>query len=508
MAWGTDRLRTSLLTPALVFFLTASAWFRLQGGALPVNLSEPLRWTRANPDELAMLKDLQANILKGHGRPHTAHLFLQFDPSNATQIKSFLRGLKVTSALSQLQESEKFKKTGKSGAPVTLCMLSAAGYKALGILAKAPPDPAFLAGIQARQYLLNDPPPKKWDRHFRVPVHAMVVLADADAARVRRARHAFLASLPAGAGLTGEEVGARLESLLSPGEAIEHFGYVDGRSNPLLLEEDIERESRYRGGISTWNPQLGLNGVLVRDPATAAATSFGSYVVFRKLEQDVKAFKLNERKLATALHLTGNDKKRAGAMVIGRFEDGTPLSLRNRDGMNNPVPNNFDYAGDPLGSKCPVHGHMRKVNPRGEGVQPGGAKLQEERSHALVRRGITYGKRSRHPNSEALNIADMPSKGVGLLFMAYQSNIEDQFEFIQSKWANNPRHLRPGLTGIDPLIGSGPDGERAPKAVQVWPTVWGDEARTAWKAYDFQGYVKMLGGEYFFSPSITTLRTL
>ena len=45
---------------------------------MPINLSEPLRWTSADADETALLKDLQGNILDGHGRKATLHLMLRF----------------------------------------------------------------------------------------------------------------------------------------------------------------------------------------------------------------------------------------------------------------------------------------------------------------------------------------------------------------------------------------------------------------------------------------------
>jgi hypothetical protein len=30
-------------------------------------------------------------------------------------------------------------------------------------------------------------------------------------------------------------------------------------------------------------------------------------------------------------------------MIVGRFEDGTPVVLQGKDGLVNPVPNNFDF---------------------------------------------------------------------------------------------------------------------------------------------------------------------
>ncbi|MFD2429157.1 hypothetical protein ACFSUK_15525 [Sphingobium scionense] len=47
---------------------------------MPINLSEPLRWTSADADETALLEDLQGNILDGHGRKATVHLMLRFGP--------------------------------------------------------------------------------------------------------------------------------------------------------------------------------------------------------------------------------------------------------------------------------------------------------------------------------------------------------------------------------------------------------------------------------------------
>jgi hypothetical protein len=42
--------------------------------------------------------------------------------------------------------------------------------------------------------------------------------------------------------------------------------------------------------------------------------------VFRKLEQNVRRFKQVEEDPADALELTGDDRERAGAMIVGRFE--------------------------------------------------------------------------------------------------------------------------------------------------------------------------------------------
>ncbi len=466
---------------------------------MPLQLDQPLKWTEADAEQDAMLRDLQANILKGHGRSHTSHLFLLF--KNPTQGRAFLRELaqQVTSAREQLDAARVFRDTGSSGGCVTLAFLSSAGYGAL-VVNSFPPDPVFAGGMAARGSQLADPPPQRWDRHLRGPIHAMVLLADDSAALVRRARKTLLEGLPPGVVLLGEETGLAMESKLSPGEGIEHFGYVDGRSQPLMLQEDIEHERDNRDGTSVWNPTFGLDTALVQDPGGAGPHSFGSYFVFRKLEQNVRAFKKAEARLARALGLNGDDAERAGAMIVGRFEDGTPIAMQRADGANAPVPNNFDYADDPSGSKCPLHGHTRKTNPRGDSLRLG-ATLKEERSHLMARRGITYGKRGKHPNSKSLSFDEMPTRDVGLLFMAYQADIARQFEFTQAKWVNDPNFVEAD-TGIDPVIGQGPRGG------QRCPVSWGGGKEAERESFDFRGFVSLKGGEYFFAPSISALQAL
>ena len=101
---------------------------------------------------------------------------------------------------------------------------------------------------------------------------------------------------------------------------IEHFGYADGVSQPIFFESDVKKKDR-----TNWDPRAGPNLVLVKDPYGGVPTACGTYFVFRKLEQNVRAFKDRERELAKALSLHGSDDERAGAMVVGRFENGTPL---------------------------------------------------------------------------------------------------------------------------------------------------------------------------------------
>jgi len=71
------------------------------------------------------------------------------------------------------------------------------------------------------------------------------------------------------------------------GNTIEHFGFVDGRSRPLLREIDVEKELA-NGGSAHWDPAFPMRQVLSFDPGAREPNAFGSYLVFRKLEQNVQ----------------------------------------------------------------------------------------------------------------------------------------------------------------------------------------------------------------------------
>jgi deferrochelatase/peroxidase EfeB len=136
----------------------------------------------------------------------------------------------------------------------------------------------------------------------------------------------------------------------------------------------------------------------------------------------------------------------------------------------------------------------------------------------MARRGIPFEdvKRTAHPAElpEAETRAEfeekvaphLPSGGVGLLFMAYNSTIANQFKFTQQRWADNPGFpVQPqGTHGIDPVIGQGPNNQ----GDQRLPKEWDNPVAGVRDDCPFSGFVKMKGGEYFFSPSLTFLKTL
>ena len=70
----------------------------------------------------------------------------------------------------------------------------------------------------------------------------------------------------------------------------------------MFIEEDLEHERDTTDGVDNWNPLVPLREVLVADPGAARpGESFGSFLVYRKLEQNVRAFKKQEARIAGKL---------------------------------------------------------------------------------------------------------------------------------------------------------------------------------------------------------------
>jgi Dyp-type peroxidase family len=285
-------------------------------------------------------------------------------------------------------------------------------------------------------------------------------------------------------------------------EPVEHFGYFDGISNPLFTRQDLDVDLVKNPLRKAWNPGARLSLVLVDDPFTDEADAFGSYLVYRKLGQDVRAFDERVELLARSL---GVGEELAGALVVGRFKDGTPVDRAPVPSPGPELANDFNFENDADGLRCPFHAHIRKVNPRGTTPL---TSLASERRRRIVRRGIPYGKPM--PGvADPMPSDPNPDAERGLLFMCFQQNIEDQFEFIQRTWVDN-EHFPTGVltlgllqhdTGDDPLIGQDRnEGQR-------WPLKWNDR-KGGTKAFNFESAVTLKGGEYFFAPSLPFLRAL
>jgi Dyp-type peroxidase family len=479
------------------------------------SLRAPLPIDESDARNQSWLERLQGGILRGHGRDFASYLFFEFGNCDANRCAKTVRELTetyVTSAARQYRDTVIYRKTGLPGPTFGSIFLTAHGYEKLGLSEQAPneavdepdrlhPTRGFCDGMKGAVEDLNDPPVSEWDEGYRHRIDAMLLLADDDErhlSRVTREAYDWLSSdhvvhvCERGAALRNEK-----------GEGIEHFGYVDGRSQPLFLADDFTWDAaarltgeRGRGAVASWNPFAPLDLVLVPDALGGSVECFGSFLVFRKLEQNVRGFIKREAELADALGLQGADRERAGASVVGRFRDGTPVVLSDRQGWRPREDNNFTYEEDARGRRCPLQAHIRKVNPRTkiEGFAP--ALMESPEDRRIARRSITYGKTT--PASD--DSVDMqPTKGVGLLFMCFQASIRRQFAFMQRVWANNP-FFPSSIAGTDPLIGQSNQDHR-----QYWRPVYNDLDEIA---CDFQKFVTMKGGEYFFAPSLPFLTSV
>ncbi|HET9931531.1 MAG TPA: hypothetical protein VFQ35_12615 [Polyangiaceae bacterium] len=495
----------------------------------PSSLFNDLRDDGGAPvDGQQLLADLQGNILRGYGKPRTLLVFVRFGPDPATN-RRWVRDHVLRSEPGLRPASEQL-----SSAPVqTTFSLSASGLARLGC-----PSPklerfsgAFVRGARAEatRRRLDDPPVDAWERAFQKPWDALWLLAcDVGALEVQRSiiEHAVRAEAISAALIESGNVLDRQGTPVGPDWTTEQprfepFGYRDGISTPVFSQAHLDELAL--SGKAITHQKRNLSVVLARDPLSSSG--FGSYVVFRKLFQDVAGFRRRLDDMVRKLRWRGPELSRVwgtdssmpyGAFVdgsgafddskledfvrqriMGRSADGTPATLG--PSANNPT-NDFDYAEDD-GRRCPFSAHVRKVCPRG-----GYSDLASEATHSVVRRGVSFGR----ADSEA-----DPERGAGLLFMCAQSDIENQFEFVQARWVNDAERdfSAEPLPMRDNIAASG--GASRPNGYVQDPESRDDRGvRYAWltetmefdaKMYDL---VSLRGAEYLFTPSISGLRAL
>lgn len=463
----------------------------------------------------AMLGNLQANILRPHGRNFARHIFLRFT-ADAAVVKSWIRAraASVTTAKEQLvQIARRRDDPTFDGGLVGGFFLSAKGYEFLGFDTDQFASSTFRKGMKNQSKNLleiildtnnKDPEPNSWEPGFQQEISALLTVADAAESAVQEAAEAIRASVEGIAEVLVIEEGTVLRRRNAAGdsEPVEHFGYFDGISNPLFTKQDLDDELPENRNRTAWDAGARMSLVLTDDPFTDEGDAFGSYLVYRKLGQNFLAFSERVKALAAALN-TNEDL--AGAMVVGRFKDGTPVLKSPSPSPGPEVNNDFNFNEDEDGLKCPFHSHIRKVNPRDTTPL---TSLESEKRRRIVRRGIPYGK----PMPGIADSNDSDPDGLaprGLLFMCFQQNIEDQFEFIQRTWVDN-EHFPTGIptlgvlqkdTGDDPLIGQDRD------ETQRWPNSWGNKPGGK-KSFNFESEIRLKGGEYFFAPSVAFLRSL
>lgn len=303
-----------------------------------------------------------------------------------------------------------------------------------------------------------------------------------------------------------------------PHRGHEHFGWLDDVSNPGIRGVGIDGEGTFLPGQIQLKPGVllcGMEGDRVRAGRPPWAKG-GSCLAFRQLEQKVPEFHkfLAETSATVFKDPSPEGAHKLGAHLVGRWKSGAPLQITpekddEKLGQDKFRNNKFTFPqnrGDMGQALCPYSAHIRKTNPRADLSQ------DDVEARAIRRAGITYG-----PELTASEIRDQVSEFErGLAFVCYQSDIARGFEFMQLAWANNPGFIfgkglkpeDPGFksdlprfrVGFDPLIGQSGDGNEHKR------DTWGSENGP--KIHDMPEFVCSRGGEYFFLPTISTLKNI
>jgi Dyp-type peroxidase family len=474
-------------------------------------------------EPLLQAADIQGDGLAGFRKDYVSLLFLAFDEQRIAEVKVWLSKLTLASLDAVHAFNTAFsvmRRQLQADPPLQACWMNL-GFTASGLkklVAAEEVDklgPAFNAGAQERAGLVGDPTdgsvgdPSTWviGGPHNLPDAMLTIAADREpslAASVRTLREQLdtLSIETPPVRVMFEQEG---RTLSGPLRGHEHFGFKDGISqpgvrgrldsptHPLLTPRFIDASDPLGDTFATPGQPLLWPGEFVlgyprnsqddpltseSDPVDPAWSKNGSFVVFRRLRQDVPAFRLfiAAAKAKAIAHggFGSMDEERLGAMCVGRWKSGTPILRAPLE--DDPriatskidAENSFFYDQDTLpvkwapssgrttdtlppaqrdfdGVVCPLAAHVRKVNPRDEPTDIGDPPRTLPRR--LLRRGIPYGDEY-DPAKPGSIAADR-----GLLFIAYQSSIERQFEFLQQDWVNQVDAPRGG-GGVDPILGA------------------------------------------------------
>lgn len=430
-----------------------------------------------------LLNDLQANILKRHQMEVTHYYFLQF--LNHKECQEFLVNLSnhLTTARQQLEGQTPYNLN---------IYLTHAGYQFLNLPKGVIPDEeAFAEGMQARTKLSTEAVLEVFEEDQSI--HAVILLAyqnieEIDNKEVLAAMKVLnkKKKLNSDAFKVLFTQSGQLENPLG-----EDFQFEDGISNPRFFPGAFSSTKTARHAIRATELSP-MQLVLKPDHSGDKAYSCGSYGVFAKFAINEKAIEAVVEELQQALGI-GEDLAKAN--ILGRFMDGTPLSIS--DKATAYPTNDFNYQelinsnkgvkkakNDNDGSRCPFHTHIRKANPRQKG----------EENRRIVRRGLFYEE------------ADEK----GLLFISFQNSLEEQFEYILNNWMLSKfmqvdeEYTRLIKTNPDILFSKA--GE-----VYTFPKAWNEEDLQEANNIRIEIPETMItfkGGLYFFVPSISFFKKL
>jgi len=522
-------------------------------------------------EPLLNVADIQGNILAGFNKDFQTFLFLRIGPAAAdrTNARHWLKntlGPQLSSTSQVLAFNRAFKAAKASGSappPPATWVNVAVSAPAVARLRSASDaalfgDAAFTQGLASRSAFLGDPSDpeaegntRNWKVGGRPDNQAdIVVIVASDEEALRDARVTSIVATLAAGGLAVmfRQDGATLDD---PWKGHEHFGFKDGVSQPgvrgmasaaandfltpRFIVSGPDRRSEFFG--KPGQPLLWPGEFILgqqrqpEDPLSVdtnpgdTASDFpawavnGSYLVIRRLRQDVRAFWGFVTRQALELGMTD---EAFGALLVGRWRSGAPLmrtptgdsaALAADDLANNHFAYNKDstavtidttvapgYPGDSfpqaradfLGTVCPHFAHIRKVNPRDGATDLGVA--EDTGFRAQIRRGIPYGRTVLNslPRPTPLELA----QDRGLVFASYQASIVNQFETVVRRWSNGFNLPTPG--GHDAIIGQADTVANGRRRFIDLPT--------GKRCFLDHEWVIPTGGGYFFAPSISAVR--
>lgn len=507
---------------------------------------------------------IQGDSLAGFRKDHVALMFLRFDEQQLSAVKRWLAELVPylarLSDVAHFNASYRAMKLRRGCDPeltalwVNIAFTAQGLTKLVGAAEVERFETAFRIGAAARAATLGDPScgagsPAAWcvggpenepDAMINVAADLELHL-DNERARLGTTFDATNGAVT----LIHEDIG---NACIAPVKGHEHFGFKDGVSQPgvrgtvgsanapltrrLLADDDPLSDRFAMPGQPLLQPGEFVVGYPRQDPEDPtgeqpepapderepAWADNGSYLVYRRLRQDVAAFNRFIDDGVRQLAAQGIDvgAEQFGAMCVGRWKSGTPIARAPH--YDDPAiaadkyaPQSFFFWSDtkPVkwkdpheptdnfpaakmdgdGNVCPLAAHIRKVNPRDEGTDLGGGTRTLRRR--ILRRGVTYGPKYEPGEAEGVDR--------GLLFLCYQRSISEQFEFVWRVWSNKTGTPRADA-GFDPIIGQ--NGDRPPDARELYFPVAHDRRATVKIP---ERFIISTGGAYLFAPSIDAI---
>ncbi|MFT5619635.1 MAG: Dyp-type peroxidase family, partial [Arenicella sp.] len=304
----------------------------------------------------------------------------------------------------------------------------------------------------------------------------------------------------------------------------EHFGFTDGIGQPSIIgvksKEDFPDNEIKLGefvlGHNNEYDKLPDSPCVPSDmdkknfletlpndlPNTRDLGNNGSFLVFRQLEQDVKAFWEYIEGVVEDRKKAGEDENivRVASKMVGRWPNGSPMALY-PDKSGEPT-NIFTY-GEKKGFGCPIGAHLHRANPRDTFTDEPEKSIKFVKKNRIARRGRGYGKPvDKNFNPETILETEVTDKRRGLHFLAFNSHLARQFELVQKQWMCNPKFL--GLYDeVDPVVGHHVDFEGVKFNEFTEPSF-----PVRKKSKMMPRFITMKGGAYFFMPGVKAVKFL